>query len=546
MDQLTKLGPFAALSRLWNEMSPPQRVVVIAFVALAVSVVILVGTLASKPRMSVLFSGLEREDAGAIVQKLTEQKIPYRLSADGTTIEVPANKVYDLRLQMATQGLPQGGSVGFELFDKSNFGMTEFTERLNYQRAIQGELTRTICQLAPVVSARVHLAIPEDKLYESEQQPPTASVVLKLRRGMPLSDDQVGGIVHLVASAVEGLKPSNVTVIDSEGNVLSEAVAGSGGGGQMLSSNQTKIKRQYEAELAQNLQSMLARIVGPDKCVVRVSADMSFDQRQTKSESYEPAPVSESTAQPGSTSSPHGVLVSQETRSETYSGSVIPPGGVPTSTRGRGVTVGDNYTRTETTSEYQVTKKIEEVVSAPGQIRRLSVAVLVDDKVQPSDTAIRDAVSAAAGLDPARGDQITVQRMAFDTVSKKRQAAEMAAASRKEMIASIAKNAVAILLLIGFFMFLRVIIKQIKVEVPAELPAPVIQASTVSVPAQDLVDVAVSATDQSQNVPATSSQESVSEKFSTQAGYEENNIPPEILQSNPEDLARLVRSWMSE
>jgi len=544
MDQLAKLGPFAALSRLWREMSPPQRVVVIAFVALAVSVVILVGTLASKPRMSVLFSGLEREDAGAIVQKLTEQKIPYRLSADGTTVEVPANKVYDLRLQMATQGLPQGGSVGFELFDKSNFGMTEFTERLNYQRAIQGELTRTICQLAPVVSARVHLAIPEDKLYESEQQPPTASVVLKLRRGTPLSDDQVGGVVHLVASAVEGLKPSNVTVIDSEGNVLSEAVTGSGGGGQMLSSNQTKIKRQYEAELAQNLQSMLARIVGPDKCVVRVSADMSFDQRQTKSESYEPAPTSESTAQPGPTRSPHGVLVSQETRSETYSGSVIPPGGVPASTRGRGATGGDNYTRTETTSEYQVTKKIEEVVSAPGQIRRLSIAVLVDDKVQPSDTAIRDAVSAAAGLDLARGDQITVQRMAFDTVSKKRQAAEMAAASRKEMIASIAKNAVAVLLLLGFFMFLRVIIKQIKVEVPAEIPAPAIQASAVSVPAQDRADVA-SAVSQTNNYPDTSSEESVSEKFSTQASHE-NNIPPEILQSNPEDLARLVRSWMSE
>lgn len=542
MDQLSKLGPFAALSRLWKEMSPPQRVVVTAFVALAVAVVILVGTLASKPRMSVLFSGLEREDAGAIVQKLTEQKVPYRLSADGTTIEVPANKVYDLRLQMATQGLPQGGSVGFELFDKSNFGMTEFTERLNYQRAIQGELTRTICQLAPVVSARVHLAIPEDKLYESEQQPPTASVVLKLRRGMPLSDDQVGGIVHLVASAVEGLKPSNVTVIDSEGNVLSEAVLGSSGG-QMLSSNQTKIKRQYEAELAQNLQSMLARIVGPDKCVVRVSADMSFDQKQTKSESYEPAPVSEATAQPGPTRSPHGVLVAQETRSETYSGSVIPPGGVPVGTRGRGGVGGDNYTRTETTSEYQVTKKVEEIVSAPGQIRRLSVAVLVDDKVQPSDTAIREAVSAAAGIDPARGDQITVQRMAFDTVSKKRQAAEMAAASRKEMIAGIAKNAVAVLLLLGFFMFLRVIIRQIKVEVPAEVPAPsAVQTGTLSTPAQNLADV-LSGGDQAS--ASSSGGEPVPEKFSTQASYE-NNLPPEILQSSPEDLARLVRSWMSE
>jgi len=189
--------------------------------------------------MAVLFSGLAQEDAGAIVQKLSEQKVPYQLSADGTTIEVPQNKVDDMRLQLATQGLPQGGSVGFELFDKSNCGMTEFSEKVTYQRAITGTLTRTLCHLAPVMDAKVLLSMPEQKLYASDQEPAKASVVLKLRRGMPLSDEQVGGVVHLVSSAVEGLTRTNVTVLDTDGNVLSEGPGSQGGG--LMTANPSKM-----------------------------------------------------------------------------------------------------------------------------------------------------------------------------------------------------------------------------------------------------------------------------------------------------------------
>lgn len=537
MDQLSKLGPFAALSKLWNDLSPSQRVIVTVFVTLAGALVVLIGMVASRPRMSVLFSGLEKEDAGAIVQKLTERKVPYKLSADGGTIEVPASKVYNLRLEMATQGLPQGGSVGFELFDKSNFGMTEFAERLQYQRAIQGELTRTICQLAPVVSARVHLALPEEKLYESEQQPPTASVVLKLRRGTPLTDEQVGGVVHLVASAVEGLKPTNVAVIDSDGNVLSETSVSASTGGQVLTANQTKMKRQYESELAQNLQSMLARIVGADKCVVRVSADMSFDQKQTKSESYEPAVTQASTGAAAGAGS-RGVIVSQETRSETYNGSVTPPGGMPSASNRTSSAVGDNYTRSESTAEYQVTKVVEETVSAPGQVSRLSVAVLVDDKVQPTDVAIREAVTAAAGINPTRGDQITVQRMAFDTVSKKKQAAEMASASRMELITGVAKTAGAVVLILVFMLFLRTIVRQIRIQSPVQIAAAPPLASSGYLGEQP-------ARPATAPMPAAPVAAETPERFSTEQ-QPANGVPPEVAQSSPEDLARLVRNWMSE
>jgi flagellar M-ring protein FliF len=538
VEQLSKWGPFVGLTKLWNQLTQPQRIVVVAFLAVSFVATIFIGSVASKPRMTVLFSGLTAEDAGAIVQKLTEQKIPYRLSADGSTIEVPANKVYDVRLQLATQGLPQGGAVGLELFDKSNFGMTEFAERLNYQRAIQGELQRTIKQLAPVIDARVHIALPEEKLYTTEQNPVTASVVLKLKQGVPLSDEQVGGIVHLVASAVEGLKPSNVTVVDTYGNVLSEPFAGVGGGSQLLTAAQTKLKRQFENELATNLQTMLARIVGPDKAVVRVSAELSFDQKETKSEVYEPAQPGGQTTGGTNSSAATGVLVSQETKTETYTGSVQPPAAVPTRASVRATSTGDNYTRNETTAQYQVTKRIEQTVSAPGQIKRLSVAVLVDDKVEPAKIpGIEQAVAAAAGIDTTRGDQITVQRLAFDTSSDKMREKEMAQASRAEMIGTIAKNVGAIILLAGFLFVLRSIVRQIRVQVPSSAaPSPThidqLVKDTSPVGSQGVADTTAQAPSQS------------SESAASSPTYD--GLPPEIAQSSPEDLVRLVRSWMSE
>lgn len=526
MDQLNKFGPFAALSNLWGQLTGAQRAMVLSFAGLAVVVVVLTASVASKPKMAVMFSGLDSEDAGAIVQKLNDEKVPYKLSGDGSTIEVPSDKVYDLRLKMATQGLPQGGSVGFELFDKSNFGMTEFTERLNYQRAIQGELTRTICQLAPVMSARVHIAIPEDKVYSSEQQQTTASVVLKLRRGMPLSDDQIAGVVHLVSSAVEGLKPANVTIVDSQGNVLSEALAGSGSGGGRMTANQSKIKRQYESELAQNLQSMLARIVGPDKAVVRVSADMDFDQRQVKSEVYEPISTDDG---------PRGVLLSEEKTDETYSGRVTPPAPAGQSTI---ASPGDNYNRTQSSTQYEVSKKIEETTSAPGQVKRLSVAVLVDEVIPAAKVgAIREAVTAAAGIDGQRGDVVTVQRIAFDTSSKKAMEEEMAKAGKSETIRTLAKDGGAVLLLIVFFIMLRSIVKQIKVQAPEPEVPPVPDVEPeIPNPMQEAAKMIEDANSQSQEEESEAPAET----------KKQDDIPIEVAQSSPEDLARLVRTWMSE
>ena len=529
MDQLTNLGPFGAVSKFWSELSAGQRILVVAFVAMAVVVVSFGAMVASRPRMSVLFSGLELEDAGAIVKKLDDEKVPYKLSGDGTTIEVPSNQVYDMRLRMATQGLPQGGSVGFEQFDKSSFGMTEFTERVTYQRAMQGELQRTITALAPVMDARVHLAIPQERVYASEQAPVTASIVLKLRRGTPLSDEQIGGIVHLVASAVEGLKPTNVTVVDSQSNVLTEASAGMGVGVGRLTSNQSKLKRQFESDLAASLQSMLVRIAGPDKVVVRVSADMNFDRKQATTETYEPTEVSET--------SRSGVLLSEETTTETYTGRVTPPGGVP---EGGKAAEADTYQLAKSNTQYQVSKRVEEIVTTPGHVRRLSVAVLIDEAVKASMlVTIRAVAAAAAGIDEERGDQITVQRIAFDTSAKEDADAVVAGASKTDAIIGIAKNAGAAVLLVVFLVFLRSIVKQIKVQAPS-------------------VPVAAPSANAGMQMPAAAnvlndSFPPVGEPVAAQAPARaeppptsRSSLPPEVSESNPEELAKLVRSWMSE
>lgn len=536
MDQLMKLGPFAALSKLWTDLSSAQRAVVLAFVALAIVVGTFATVIASKPRMAVLYSGLEGQDAGAIAQKLNDEKIPYELSGDGGTISVPADKVSDMQMKMAMQGLPQGGTAGFELFDKSSFGMTEFSEKMTFQRALQGELARTICQLRPVMSARVHLTIPQDKVFESEQQPTKASIALKLRRGTPLSDEQIGGIVHLVSSAVDGLKPQDVDVIDQDGNVLSQSASGSSGPGGMLSANQTKLKRQYENEVAQNLQSMLARIVGPEKAVVRVSAEMNFDQTQTRSETYEPAPAGQAANAAGNTPAGKptaaGVVLSQETSTESYNGSVV-PAAIPRGATRSASSAGDNYTRATSTAQYQVSRETKETVVAPGQLKRISIAVLVDKNVKDLQiNNIRQAVAAAAGINPANGDQVTVQAVAFDTSTQKQVDKEMAAASQKDLITTIAKNAGAVVLLLGFLFLLRSIVTSIKVQAPSGLAHMQMQPEAASVLPQ---------------MRESDSVQQQAEQTIRQANPNmPGDLPQEVTQSSPEELARLVRSWMAE
>jgi len=517
----------------WGRLAPIQKAVV-SFAAVMALVALIFGvSMAGRPQYSVLFSNLSADDAGAIVEKLKESKVDYRLAAGGSAIEVPEAGVYDLRLQLAGEGLPRGGTVGFEVFDKSSFGMTEFTQKLNYQRALQGELAKTVSGLEPVAQARVHLAIPEQTVYADQQSESTASVVVKLRPGGQLGPDQVAAVTNLVSAAVEGLKPENVAVVDTAGNLLSDgsgsAVSSSG---IRLSASQHQMQKQYEAQVARDLQVMLEKVLGPGKAIVRVNARMNFDSKQIDREVVEPLANNQ------------GLVVSQEQTSETYRGAPRGTPGFPalspTLGAGEGAVTrteagGDNYVRTQSSTRYEVTRSKEHVVQAPGKLERLSVAVLMDGSVTDSvRNTVENAVSVAAGLDTERGDQVIVDSMPFDTSVATNEQKEMAKAESREWILQIVRWVAAVLMALVFLLVLRSILSGWKpVEVTRSYPEPLPLA-------------------EAEALELTSSEPAGPDgvQHRQPAGVGGRGLGPrsaaEIARENPQDAARLVRSWLSE
>jgi flagellar M-ring protein FliF len=365
-----------------------------------------------------LFASLSAEDAGAIVTQLRAAKVPYRVGPGGTEILVPADQVHELRLRLAMQGLPLGGGVGFELFDRSSLGASDFAQRLNYQRALQGELARTIAQLRGITRARVHLAVGPPSLFEERPRAAAASVVLTLARGASLTTDQVRGIVHLVAASVEGLTPERVTVMDTAGRVLA---VGSGDPAGVLSPRQLEAKAAVEETLERRVQSLLDSVLGPGQAVTRVSAQVTLQQVERTEERFDPNPVPRQEtrtveASRGRSSTPTGP------------GQATPPGTPPPAS------TTDNDTSRETESvTYELSRTVARTLIAPGQIQRLSVAVLLntpfrsvpgpkgEETRQPAPRPaeelekIRRVVMSAVGYDQARGDEVTVLELPFDS-----------------------------------------------------------------------------------------------------------------------------------
>jgi flagellar M-ring protein FliF len=401
-------------------MSTGKRLAVGGVVALSALLFTLLIVVANRTDYRPLFSNLTSEDAGEIVSKLKEQKIPYRIEADGKAIMVPSDKVYDLRLSMASDGLPQGGGVGFEIFDRKNFGMTEFVQKLNYQRALQGELSRTISQLSGVDQARVHLAIPEKSLFKDDEKTPTASVVIKMKSAGMLRESEVQGIVHLVASSVEGMDPEKVTVLDSRGKVLSKA-GNSDSTGKMTTA-MLEMQRTYEKSVEDRLQSLLDRAVGTGKSVAKVSASFDFKQVEKFEERYDP----EST------------VVRSEQRREEKLGTVTAATGVPgvQGNIGRTPAVpgggpGQEGSKNDETMNYEISRSTARIIEPVGALAKISVAVMVDGKYQgtpgaegaaqtkytprtPDELQKIDAlVKSAVGFNAERGDQVTVANIPF-------------------------------------------------------------------------------------------------------------------------------------
>jgi flagellar M-ring protein FliF len=374
------------------------------------------------PTQAPLFSNLASTDASAIVEELNAAGVAYELTDGGGTILVAKDSVYDLRLQMSGQGLPAGQDTGYALLDEQGITTSEFQQQVTYQRALEGELSKTLESLDGVNSAVVHVALPEDEVFVTEQSEPTASVLLDLAAGTALSGEQIQAVTNLVSSSVQDMEPDQVTVTDAAGQVLSAPGTGiTAAAGDARS----QVEQEYEGRLKTNAQAILDRVVGPGRAVVSVRADVDLSQSDTTSETY--------TYDQGTPP------VSESTTTENYTGSGTPVGGVlgpenmPDAADNAGG--GDSsYEKESTTSNNAVGKTTTVTEGAPGGLNRLTVSVVMDEAVAGNlnQQQIRDLMTTAVGLDEARGDDITVASMPFDTTAADQAAAEMEAAREAE------------------------------------------------------------------------------------------------------------------
>jgi|WetSurMetagenome_2_1015567.scaffolds.fasta_scaffold00033_57 flagellar M-ring protein FliF len=476
----------------------------------------------------VLFSNVSQEDSGQVIGKLKEMKIPYRV--EGNAISVPSDKVYELRLELASQGIPQGGGVGFEIFDKTQFGVTEFVQRLNYIRAMQGELSRTIKQLAEVSSARVHIAIPEKSIFTGKDDRPSASVVLKLRPGAKLSQGQVGGILHLVASSVEGLPAQNITIIDNQGNLLSKP---SDGSDMVADAKQLEYQKTVDREYESKLQSMLEGIVGKGKAIVRVSTKLDFTKIERTEEKFDPETVAIRTENRSSEKSAGaaqggipGVVSNQ-------------PGQPPAQAAGGG---GGSQKQTENIN-YEVSRVVSKISEARGVVKSISVAVLVDGAGAKEQAATAgqkaaftprsaeemkkydDLVKAAIGFDKNRGDQVIVENVPFETAVFDDQGAEKTDYMR--YVTSALKYIIPLAVVILLFMF---VIKPLLVT----LSAPVTYRPSVGVAAGGSGGPGVAGVAQSPMAQASTPEDLSRERALG------------IVNSNPQQAAGVVKEWLQE
>lgn len=409
-----------------NTMSADRKILLLFLLAFSMAGSVVFWLWAKTPDYQVLYRNLSSEDAQAVASKLAETKTPYQLSPDGSSILAPSEKIHALRMELASQGLPQGGGIGFEIFDRNSFGTTEFVQKLNYRRALQGELARTVQQLAAVRNARVHLVVPERSLFADRQEEPRASVVVVLHPGRQLSSGQIQGIVHLIASGVEGMNPQNVTVLNSQGQILSSP------SGESLTVQLTHSQLDYqgkiENEFEEKIRTMLERVVGPQKAVVRVSSTLDFRQVEFTEEKFDP-----------DTQVVRSEQRQQETSSEssTSNGAGVPgvgsnlPGTDPTAFSGEGVSENASKKKNEVIN-YEINKTISRVIEPVGRIKKLSVAALVDGTYEtaPSDSGeavskyvprsqqemqkLEELVKKAMGYSQERGDQVEVVNVPFE------------------------------------------------------------------------------------------------------------------------------------
>ena len=509
---------FTQLKEFWLGLKREQRM------ALAGSILIVLAGLgalvyyANRVEWGLLYRGLPEENAARVIEYLKQEKIPYQVSADGS-IKVPKDQVPELRMALASRGVIGPEIQGFEIFDRNQLGATDFLQRVNYQRALEGELSRTISSLKAVESARVHLALPKESLFISEEKPPKASVFLKLKPGARLSRREVQGIVNLVASSVTGLVPENITVVDTSGKVLYREDTGE----EEISTEQLAYRKKIEEAYREKIEGLLAQALGPGHAMAQVSVEIDFTKEVLSEETYDP----EGTAIRSE--------LSEEEQKEGAQDAGVPgvKGALTNKIEGntRSLSRSEKEYRRSVTRNYEVSKISRHRELTPGALKRISVAVLVDAALmKPSGqkgeaqaaedrlALVERLVKGAIGYNPDRGDQVEVISLPFEGLM-----GEQSGSPWMAYVERFARPVTEILLAILFLLLvvrpvLKVFLKQME---PAPPPPPEEALSQEEKETQEALE-----------------------------GEEPVPLPQEIalgiIQNQPERAAVLVRRWLAE
>jgi flagellar M-ring protein FliF len=465
---------------LLRELSTPQKVTVVLFTTVTIISFIFLFIWAKRPTMKLLYGNLGYQDAISIKTKLDELKVAYTVSDDGSAVYVPSNQVGEMRMLMAGEGIVRGGlGKGFELFDTTQIGITDFAQKLNYQRALQSELARTIMELDSVESARVHLVLKRESVFSETEEPAKASVIVKLKRGASFTKGQAVATANLVAGSIEGLDPHNVTVVDVAGNVLSQATDKDDF--YTVSASQLELQRNIEKELESKILNVIEPIVGNNNARTKVTVELASDSIEQTEEIY----------------NPDASVVKNEETVDEQSKSGQSGGGVPGTVSNLDTTnagsspPNDSSSKSKTVSKtnYELSKTMKHTVKTPGAIKKLSVALVVNDalKVVKSSTETKfesqprtddelekykKIIMSAVGYDQTRGDDITVSNISFDTSSEEKNKLEMESMQKEQFWISIAKYpAMVLLFIILFFFLLRPLLRfLLRTELPMGIP----------------------------------------------------------------------------
>jgi flagellar M-ring protein FliF len=556
------VDPQTLLSRLralTSNFTTTQLVTLAGSFALVVGIIAGSAWWLNAPNYVLLFSDMDAESAAQIVTRLKTMKVAYQLDEGGRGVRVPQDRVDELRLELSAANLPASGRIGFEIFDRTQFGATQFLEQVNYRRALEGEIARTIATISEVSNARVHIAMGKDSLF-GESRPAKASVVLKLKGSRQLSTSSINGISNLVAASVEGLRPEAVVILDSFGRPLARP---EGDANDPLGAAQMERQQRIEREMAQRVVALLEPVVGPDRVRVNVAVRLDAKTSEETEERWDPNSVVRSRSLTADQVNGGNAAAVAGSRGNVAPPPPDPKNPTPPATTQQAAT-GPASSRSAETTNYEVSRMTRHVIQPPGDVSRLSVAVILDDEQSAKKNAdgstslvrkprnrqelqkIQALVSAAVGLDAMRGDKLTVENVSFDEpVHEEGPPPSILEKYKPEIWEGSRIGAVVLLGLFALLFIVRPLMRRSGVQAQAALPA--------GIGAGEIPAAAMPAPGQAPKTVADLESEIDAELNAMTAQYAENRRLPVLTRrvssvtvNEPENVAKLLRSWIQD